>query len=185
MLLLFQNHISRACRSKPRYMHCGGNKHSAEEVCSAKEPTKYFNYEGAHLPTSAECPQIIEHRSAQAFAAANNIPLIEAKLTSSQGKLRPSGSYFGNTDPRFDYNNFPILNKLNPQLNPTSSHKIDLQPLTISQIILILAPPPLQIHTRTFYYAQINLVPLLLHLRRDIAPPQMLLASKIPARLTY
>jgi len=97
-------HISKNCKGKPRCLFCGGDKHDSPTSCpKSKDDPKCINCQGEHLATSYDCPLIIQHRKALSLAAAENIPIIEAKRKIAQTFSAPR-------DIIYDYDNFPLLN---------------------------------------------------------------------------
>jgi len=96
-------HISKNCKGKPRCLYCDGDKHDSPTSCpKTKDDPRCINCQGEYLATSYECPLIIKHKKVLSLAAAENIPIIEAKHKISQ-------SFTALRDIVYDYNNFPLL----------------------------------------------------------------------------
>lgn len=137
-------HISASCRSTPRCLNCGQNKHSDNSSCAATGKSPFcINCKGEHLATSLDCPIAARQSAIASLAAINNIPLFEARKIIDQGHYdysalssssSPSfspnnlsghnssnGNPFSGNDPRFDFQNFPSLNnRSNHNYNPTN-----------------------------------------------------------------
>lgn len=115
-------HISKVCKGQPRCIYCGNKKHQSEEICpSSSLPYKCLNCEGNHLPTSFDCPRIIENKMIQTLAATNNVSISEArlKIKSNNNAIGPEfyrRSVSSVKDPRFDFQGFPFLTN-NSELN--------------------------------------------------------------------
>ncbi|XP_070516638.1 uncharacterized protein [Cardiocondyla obscurior] len=105
-------HVSKACKSKPRCLHCGNLSHPEGEHCtSINNPPNCINCGNSHLATSRDCSVIIRNKQIQSLAAVENIPIFLArekvnKINNNQGI---------SSDPRSDVANFPFLNS-----NPSS-----------------------------------------------------------------
>ncbi|XP_077257611.1 activated Cdc42 kinase-like isoform X5 [Temnothorax americanus] len=120
-------HISRTCKGKPHCVFCGGNKHDDEAECPDKSrPNKCINCSGAHLAKSFECPITVNLKKAYALAAAQNIPLFEAKKVNGSSESL-------NSESRYDYLNFPnlsspkrISNRFSPSLFSYSIESFNL-----------------------------------------------------------
>lgn len=97
-------HVSKSCKGRPRCIYCGEDKHDENITCQNKnKPPRCVNCSGSHLPTSHECPLVINFKRAQALAAATNIPMFEAKrkVMASQGGATAR-------DARYDYRSYPL-----------------------------------------------------------------------------
>jgi len=109
-------HMSKSCKSQPRCIYCGNDKHREDEDCSLKSSLPVcINCKGAHLPTSHECVVVIKYKKALSLASTENIPLAEAKRR--VGVSLPDSFSFSK-DVRYDYKNFPNL----PRSQQSSSY---------------------------------------------------------------
>lgn len=113
-------HIGKWCKSKPRCARCGKDKHDSENSCPLiNEEVSCINCGGPHFPTSHSCPLVADHKSAQALAATENIPFIEAKQRIKS--VRRS------TIPRDivnDFRNFPLARETDEANNfPLSNNR--------------------------------------------------------------
>jgi len=113
------DHLSKDCKSNPRYIICGKPKHKSETECESRNyPIKCINCGGNHLATSHECEEVIKHKTILSRAATENISLSEARK--SLGTMS-SASFDTISDLRFDFLNFPILTRTSRQFSPTES----------------------------------------------------------------
>lgn len=100
-------HVSNFCKSKPRSIHYGMNRHPEGVKCPSKSLTdNCLNCSGNHLPTSVECPAVVFYQKIRALAASDNLFFAEAKnkLISSLPSSREEGR---NT--HLDFRNFLLL----------------------------------------------------------------------------
>jgi len=100
-------HMSKSCKSQPRCIYCGGNKHNENEDCTLKNsPPECINCKGAHLPTSHECILVVKHKMVLSLASMENLSIADARkrINDSSSNSLPSFS-----DPRFDFSGFPSL----------------------------------------------------------------------------
>jgi len=159
-------HMSKNCKSQPRCIYCGNNKHPEEEDCSLKSsPPACINCKGAHLPTSHECVIVIRHKMALALASTENIPLAEARRRVNVSSPDPS---FFPKDIRYDYQNFPNLPRR--QHSPSLSRPIR-QSFTNPNRFSVLAdlPPNYEgLPRRTF--SSITAIPTRSHIRSARQP---------------
>lgn len=70
------------------------------------------------MAISLDCPLVISHKKATALAAAENIPVFEAKKRIAQGAL-PRGSP---TEARFDYVGFPSVSRMRDSVGYSKGH---------------------------------------------------------------
>ncbi|XP_077272816.1 uncharacterized protein LOC143903232 [Temnothorax americanus] len=108
-------HINKTCKSHPRCIYCGNNRHDTNTECPDKPPqNKCINCGGPHLARSFDCPIIINLKKTYAIAASENLPLFEAKK-----KVNNSANSANILDTiRYDYTNFPNLSS--PRRNAQS-----------------------------------------------------------------
>ncbi|KYN22472.1 hypothetical protein ALC57_05123 [Trachymyrmex cornetzi] len=90
---------SRSCKI------CGNKKHTENEVCPMQgEPNKCINCQGSHTAISKDCPHILKHEHIIGLAAAENIPIADArKIVNSYGNHVPRSNLYLNSG------NFPAL----------------------------------------------------------------------------
>lgn len=102
-------HISKACKSVPRCVYCGKNKHADTEPCSNMADSPHcINCGGAHLATASICPHIIFQKEVASLAATENIPVFEARNRLSPTSSAPAcGS--ANVSTNQDFVGFPML----------------------------------------------------------------------------
>jgi len=137
-------HLSKACKSSPRCLHCGDSAHTSSKDCpNSSLPAKCINCGGDHLATSHDCPEVTRHKMALSLAATRNIPYSEARRSVSPPSSSTSPFSSLPSDPRFDFLNFPslpqprsfpsppplLMNRFSPLSNlpqdPTSSNYSD------------------------------------------------------------
>jgi len=111
-------HLRKACKSKPRCLHCGDPVHEPPEDCPNRPASpRCLNCGGNHLATSHDCPEVIKHKMALSLAANDNISYLEARrsVNSSSPTLSSPFSSRPSLDPRFDFHNFPQLPRTSTQ----------------------------------------------------------------------
>jgi len=96
-------HMSRVCKSQPRCIYCGKDRHKENEECTFKNsPPVCINCNGTQLPTSHECMLVIKHKMALSLASTENLSIADARRRISDSSSNPSPPF---SDPRFDFNN--------------------------------------------------------------------------------
>jgi len=97
-------HISKACKGKPRCIFCGKDLHDDNDSCPEKnKPPRCINCQGEYLASSHDCLTVAKHKMVISLAATENIPLVEARRKITQNN-------YPTLDPRYDFVNFPSLN---------------------------------------------------------------------------
>jgi len=115
-------HLSKSCKSRPRCLFCGEPAHDSPDSCPLRLAPKCINCKGVHLATSHECIKVIEHKMAHSLAATENISFTDALCSinsSSPYSSPPSSSPSSLSDPRFDFQNFPLLPKSRTSRSPS------------------------------------------------------------------
>lgn len=110
-------HISANCRGKARCLYCGKDRHTNLEECANKDkPLCCINCKGTHTAISQACPAIAHHKSVAALAAAESIPISEARkrIFNNLPPYMDTAHNSVHLDPRFDFNNYPLINPQSP-----------------------------------------------------------------------
>jgi len=99
-------HVGKLCKSRPRCLLCGEDKHPSPEICSrAQAPQACINCSGNHLATSHLCSNVVKHKMILSLASTQNIPYSEAKKSVNLPSYNSSSPHI--SDPRFDFINYP------------------------------------------------------------------------------
>lgn len=160
-------HVSVACKSRPRCINCGGDRHEEKVQCpKAQDSPRCLNCGGDHLTTSQVCEAIILHRKVSALAVTENITFTEAKLRikNLHGINKPQG------DPRYDFAGFPSLpNRYVSSSSSGSNSSNTLAGISSLSSLEEFYPSfssspksfnsPNEIHNKSLLYAQITASP--------------------------
>ncbi|KYQ50047.1 hypothetical protein ALC60_10872 [Trachymyrmex zeteki] len=101
-------HVSAACKSTPRCLHCGNDKHNEASVRQIQdEAPKCINCQGDHWTNDRTCPVITKQRAIVSMTVIENISIIDAKNRIENNPL--TSSSFPSTNLSMNNSNFPTL----------------------------------------------------------------------------